>query len=158
MKGYIDTVLSHHALDGVYYDWNVALYCHNPRHVGGEVIPSKIPSMGAHAFSPLGHWDMDELVDLMEWTRKRVGQDGLVIVHNTMVPCAAIENFADYVVAMEWGYGKLSTGAPDLADLPLGLARGNYRLIAGIRFSTRELPAYSRYGEACSSFLLKKST
>ncbi len=62
---------------------------------------------------------MDELVELMEWTRRRVGPDGLVIVHNTMVPCAATENFADHIVAMEWGYGQLSSAAPPLADLPL---------------------------------------
>jgi len=55
----------------------------------------------------------------MEWTRRRVGPEGLVIVHNTMLPCTAIENFADYVVAMEWGYGMLSRGVPRPQDLPL---------------------------------------
>jgi hypothetical protein len=123
LKQYIDTVLTHHALDGVYYDWNVALYCHNPAHTSSDGTavppPGNSPPLGALAQSPLGHWDMDELLDLMEWTRRRVGPDGLVIVHNTMVPCAATENFADYVVAMEWGYGQLATAAPPLEDLPL---------------------------------------
>jgi hypothetical protein len=36
-----------------------------------------------------------------------------------MVPMAAIENYADGIVAMEWGYAKLRSGAPALADLPL---------------------------------------
>lgn len=118
LKQYIDTVLTRHRLDGVYYDWNVALYCHNQRH-GNADSSGESPRLGAMAQSPAGHWDMDELLDLMEWTRKRVGQNGLVIIHNTMSPCAATENFADYVVAMEWGYGKLAVAAPSLSELPL---------------------------------------
>ncbi len=117
----IDTVLAHHPLDGVYYDWNVALYCHNLAHAPAPGAAGSAPAAGCgtHAFSPAGHWDVDELIALMEWTRQRVGRDGLVIVHNTMVPCAATENLADCVVAMEWGYGRLSSGAPELAALPL---------------------------------------
>ena len=55
----------------------------------------------------------------MEWTRRRVGPGGLVIVHNTTTPMFATENFADYVVATEWGYRKWTDRAPDLQDLPL---------------------------------------
>lgn len=117
-KGYVDTVLSHHALDGVYYDWNCALYCQNPEHAPGKT-PAAGAGLGGPALSPAGHCDFDELVDLMEWTRRRVGPDGLAIVHNTMVPCVIVENFVDSVVAMEWGYGKLSSAAPALDDLPL---------------------------------------
>jgi hypothetical protein len=116
-KNYVDTVLSHHDLDGTYYDWNLALYCHNVRHAG--MVEPPAPGIGALASSPAGHWDMDELLELMQWTRRRVGPDGLMIVHNTMVPMAATENFADRVVAMEWGYAPLSLAAPDLGDLPL---------------------------------------
>jgi hypothetical protein len=116
---YIDKVLAHHPLDGTYYDWNVALYCHNTRHVPGCEGAPRDPGLGGWAFSPAGHWDMDELLDLMAWTRQRVGPDGLMIIHNTMVPMAATENYADYVVAMEWGYSRLATGAPALGDLPL---------------------------------------
>jgi hypothetical protein len=115
-KQYVDTVLSHHDLDGTYYDFNVALYCHNAAH---EDLPPVSPGMGDWAHSPAGHWDIDELMDLMDWTRRRVGPDGLMIVHNTMVPMAAAENYADYVVTMEWGYSKLITDAPALGDLPL---------------------------------------
>ncbi len=108
LKLSIDRVLKNHPLDGVYYDWNVALLCSNPLHEGGDgASPAK------------GHWDMDELLDLMEWTRRRVGMNGLVIVHNTTVPMYAVENFADYVVATEWGYRKWTDRAPDLEDLPL---------------------------------------
>jgi hypothetical protein len=109
LKFSIDRVLSHHPLDGVYYDWNVALLCSNPLHEGSRdrAAPAK------------GHWDMDELLELMEWTRRRVGPRGLVIVHNTTTPMFATENFADYVVATEWGYQKWTDRAPDLEDLPL---------------------------------------
>ncbi len=108
LKLSIDRVLRNHPLDGVYFDWNVALLCLNPLHEG------KTAGQPAR-----GHWDIDELMDLMEWTRKRVGPDGLVIIHNTMVPMFATENFADHVVATEWGYQKWTERAPDLTDLPL---------------------------------------
>jgi len=87
----------------------VALLCCNPRHEGSR--DPKAPAKG--------HWDIDELLDLMEWTRMRVGPRGLIIVHNTTTPMFAVENFADYVVATEWGYGKWTERAPDLQDLPL---------------------------------------
>ncbi len=109
LKLSIDRVLKNHPLDGVYYDWNVALLCANPLHEPG----------GDRAAPAKGHWDMDELLDLMEWTRRRVGKGGLVIVHNTTTPMYAVENFADYVVATEWGYRKWTDQAPDLEDLPL---------------------------------------
>ncbi len=119
LKFTIDRVLTNHRLDGVYYDWNVALYCNNPLHVGqfsNGISPQN--AVGALALSKTGHWDMDELIRLMEWTRKRVGPDGLIILHNTMAPMFATENFADYVVGMEWGYGTLLTGVPPVGDLP----------------------------------------
>lgn len=105
LKGSIERVLTQHALDGVYYDWNVALLCSNPSHVPrGDAAD---------------HWDMDELLQLMEWTRARVGPRGLVIIHNTTTPMFAAENFADHIVANEWGYGKWSGKGPALQDLPL---------------------------------------
>jgi hypothetical protein len=109
LKLSVDRVLKNHPLDGVYYDWNVALLCSNPLHEAG----------GDRTAPAQGHWDMDELLDLMEWTRSRVGMGGLIIVHNTTTPTFAVENFADYVVATEWGYRKWTDRAPDLEDLPL---------------------------------------
>jgi len=108
LKHSIDRVLKNHPLDGVYYDWNVALLCCNGGHEG-----KKPGEMGAE------HWDIDELLDLMEWTRRRVGPRGLVIVHNTTTPMYATENFADHVVANEWGYGTWKDDGPELAELPL---------------------------------------
>lgn len=109
LKFSVDRVLKKHPLSGVYYDWNVALLCYNPLHEPNreQASPAK------------GHWDIDELIELMEWTRRRVGPGGLVIVHNTTTPMFATENFADYVVATEWGYRKWTDRAPDLDDLPL---------------------------------------
>jgi hypothetical protein len=108
LKTSIDRVLTHHPLDGVYYDWNVALLCCNPRH-------EKPTTHSATA----AHWDIDELLNLMEWTRQRVGPRGLVIIHNTTTPMFATENFADDIVANEWGYGKWTGKGPGLQELPL---------------------------------------
>jgi hypothetical protein len=108
LKASIDRVLTNHPLDGVYYDWNVALLCCNSRHEGKPAGPMVS-----------AHWDIDELLNLMEWTRRRVGPNGLVIVHNTTTPMYATENFADFVVANEWGYGKWSENGPELRELPL---------------------------------------
>jgi hypothetical protein len=108
LKASIDRVLTDNPLDGVYYDWNVALLCYNPRH---EKLEAGQPAAG--------HWDIDELLNLMEWTRRRVGPRGLVIIHNTTTPMFATENFADDIVANEWGYGKWSGKGPNLQELPL---------------------------------------
>jgi hypothetical protein len=108
LKTSIDRVLTQHPLDGVYYDWNVALLCCNPRH-------EKSTAHSAMA----AHWDIDELLNLMEWTRHRVGPKGLVIIHNTTTPMFATENFADDIVANEWGYGKWTGQGPALQELPL---------------------------------------
>jgi len=86
-------------------DWNVALFCSNPLHLEREtdaISTDKLQQSFAQSLA--GHWDMDELIELMEWTRQRVGPDGLIIVHNTMVPMFVTENFANYVVAMEWDF------------------------------------------------------
>ena len=116
LKLSIDRVLKNHPLDGVYYDWNVALYCCNAAHEGKEA--------GQVA---AGHWDIDELLNLMEWTRRRVGPNGLVIVHNTTTPMFTMENFADDIVANEWGYGAWKDPGPALQDLPLEWSLVNAR-------------------------------
>jgi hypothetical protein len=108
LKESVDRVLRGHRLDGVYYDWNVALLCNNPLHEP----KTKNPVAAAH-------WDIDELLQLMEWTRFRVGPHGMVIIHNTTTPMFVMENFADYIGANEWGYGKWTGDGPALEDLPL---------------------------------------
>jgi hypothetical protein len=125
LKHSIDRVLQNHPLDGVYYDWNVALFCCNPLHEG------KATNATAQ-----GHWDIDEMLDLMEWTRHRVGARGLVIVHNTTTPMFALENFADHIVATEWGYRKWTNSAPDLQDLPLEWSLAGARSRGVISYGT----------------------
>ena len=116
----VDRVLKNHAFDGVYYDWNVALFCNNPRHVGKQSSGvSGERGLAGLAISPTGHWDIDELIQLVEWTRRRVGPEGLFIIHNTLAPMFTTENFADHVVGMEFSYGRIATAMPPLEDLPL---------------------------------------
>ncbi len=133
LKLSIDRVLQNHPLDGVYYDWNVALHCCNPLHEGKSA-----------AAAADGHWDMDELLELMAWTRQRVGPKGLVIVHNTTTPMFALENLADYVVATEWGYRKWTGRAPDLEDLPLEWSLAGARSRGVISYGTIDSSAPRR--------------
>jgi hypothetical protein len=119
LESYVDQTLSKHKFDGVYYDWNIPLYCNNPFHNGKEEISKHDQSrLGIMNITPDGHRDIDELIEVMEWTRERVGPGGLVIIHNTMAPMFVTENFANYVVSMEWGYGKLIRDVPPLTELP----------------------------------------
>jgi len=116
----VDRVLKNHKFDGVYYDWNIALYCNNPLHVGKTttgVSPDK--GLGTLSISPTGHWDIEGLLNVMEWTRERVGPDGVVIVHNTLAPMFATENFATYVLGMEFSYGTINVSMPKPEELPL---------------------------------------
>ncbi|MCW5980759.1 MAG: hypothetical protein KIT09_21945 [Bryobacteraceae bacterium] len=115
----VDRVLKNHNFDGVYYDWNIAMYCNNPLHVSKPEAAPCGKGLAALAQSPAGHWDIDELLELVEWTRKRVGKEGLFIVHNTLVPMFATENFADRVVGMEFGYARARAEMPKVAELPL---------------------------------------
>jgi len=120
LKFSIDRVLKNHDFDGVYYDWNIAMFCNNPLHVGQDSNGvSSDKGLGAIALSETAHWDMEELLELVEWTRARVGPEGIIILHNTLVPMFATENFANYVVGMEFSYGKLSVSVPHPRDLPL---------------------------------------
>ena len=116
-ESYVDRVLKNHNLDGVYYDWNVSLLCSNPSHVQkttDDVSPDKAVPAPAD-----DHLDIDELIELMEWTRQRLGPDGLIMIHNTRAPMLVTENFANYVVATEWGYKQLADSTPKLYELPL---------------------------------------
>jgi len=150
----IDTVLKNHKLDGVYYDWNVALYCNNPLHVG-KTSNGVSGQTGMLALSPTGHWDMDELLELMEWTRERVGPEGLILLHNTMAPMFATENFADRVVGMEWGYGQLSRSVPPVQELPLewGFVNARSRGVIGYGSIAESAPAWVRKRFALDTLL-----
>jgi len=133
----VDRALRNYPFDGVYYDWNQPLYCNNALHVGkatNGVSPAN--GLGSYALSPTGHWDVDELLELMEWTRERVGPNGLILVHNSMNPMLAVENFANAVCTMEWGYGQLCSAMPRPADLPLEWNMAGARSRAVIEYGT----------------------
>jgi len=137
LKFCIDRVLKNHRFDGVYYDWNIAMFCNNPLHTGRK--PAGGPDgkgLASLAISETGHWDIDELIQLMEWTRQRIGPDGLLIVHNTLVPMFTTENFADHVVGLEFGYGRVSLSMPPLSDLPLEWSWAGARSRAAINVGT----------------------
>jgi len=136
-KSYVDTVLKHQNFDGVYYDWNLALYCNNPLHEGKTTngVTGK-KGLASYAFSPTGHWDVDELLEVVEWSRERVGPNGLLMLHTTLAPMFATENFADYVVGMEFGYGEISTAMPKPNQLPLEWNFGGARSRADIEYGT----------------------
>lgn len=133
----VDRVLKNYPFDGVYYDWNQPLYCNNALHVGkgtNDVSPAN--GLASYALSPTGHWDVDELLELMEWTRERVGPKGLILVHNSMNPMLAVENFTNAVCTMEWGYGQLSSAMPRPEDLPLEWNMAGARSRAVIEYGT----------------------
>lgn len=88
----IDRVLTHHAFSGVYYDWCCGDECCNPRHQAG----------GGR------HWDQKKLQELLEWSHKRVGEEGAVYLHLTYVPNVPAENLASLVLTEESPSGRMS--------------------------------------------------
>ncbi len=79
----IDRMLTALPFKGVYYDWCFGLECENRAHAPGR------------------HWDNDKLLEFLEWTRKRVGEDGEVYLHMTAHPSLALENLATVVLTDE---------------------------------------------------------
>ncbi len=136
-KHSVDTVLTNHDFDGVYYDWNVPLFCGNSLHVDSK-DKIKVDSKGLAAISDnrYTHWDVDELIELMEWTRAKVGADGIINIHNTLMPMFATENFANNVVGMEFTYGVLTKSMPHPSQLPLEWSFGGARPRGVITYGT----------------------
>lgn len=86
----IAQTLDHHAFNGLYFDWCMGLECIHPVHNGGK-----------------RHWDNDQLLKLMEWSRNRIGNDGRLYLHLTNVPSFALENMADMVLTEESEYYEI---------------------------------------------------
>ena len=89
-RGTIAQVLDNHAFNGVYYDWCMGLECINGAHGNGR-----------------RHWDNDRLLDLVEWSRAKVGRDGRIYLHLTNVPSLAIENLGDNILVEESEYFEI---------------------------------------------------
>lgn len=87
----IDEILTQLPFKGVYYDWCFGLECENRAH------------------SPGRHWDNDKLLELIEWTRERVGEDGEVYLHLTAHPSLAVENIATVILTDERSEARIST-------------------------------------------------
>lgn len=83
LKDLIKKVLGKHKFDGVYYDCYDYNYCNNPAHSSGE------------------HNMIDDFIEMTEWTRKAVGKDGVLSIHQSTVPSVIIENFCDAILTME---------------------------------------------------------
>ncbi len=82
-KRTIDAPLSRHAFDGIYYDWCFPEPCLNKAH------------------RPYRHWDVESFIDLLEWTRERVGPKGEMYLHMSQVPFITAGNMATYILDLE---------------------------------------------------------
>ncbi|MCP5116075.1 MAG: hypothetical protein GY953_35055, partial [bacterium] len=70
--------------DGIYYDWVIAIPCNHPRHRPGL------------------HLGTDGVIDLLGWTRRLIGADGVMILHSSgWWPSITFENFGDLIVNLE---------------------------------------------------------
>ena len=89
-KKTIEMPLDNHAFSGMYYDWCMGLECINPAHNHGK-----------------RHWDNDQLLRLIEWSRQRAGDQGKLYLHLTNVPSLALENMANMVLTEESVYSEI---------------------------------------------------
>ncbi len=80
----IDEVLGHHRFNGVYYDWCEGIECMNPGH-------------GA------AHWDICELLEMLAWSHKRIGDEGALYIHLTGNPNLIAGNMSSLVITEECG-------------------------------------------------------
>lgn len=83
LKRSIDTVLTRHAFDGLYYDWTFPMACRNRSHRGYV------------------HWDIEAFMDHLAWSLERVGPDGILYLHMSLEPFVMAENLATCVLVYE---------------------------------------------------------
>jgi len=96
----VETAYRELGFDGIYYDWMTALPCNNQKHRAGL------------------HLGTDGVIDLLAWTRRLIGPDGVLILHSSgWRPSITFENFGDLVVNME----NLSSaeGFLSMEDIPI---------------------------------------
>jgi len=80
----IETAYRELGFDGIYYDWMEALPCNHKAHAGGAV-----------------HLGIDGVVDLLAWTRRLIGPQGVLFLHSSTASSVAFENFGDVLITME---------------------------------------------------------
>lgn len=95
LRGYIEQVLREFDFDGVYFDGVHPFYCEH----GGTA-----------------HYTVTEMLELMEWTRRLIGDEKYLVIHQTGAPWIAAENLSDLSVIMEnvCGFPNFEACIPDL--------------------------------------------
>lgn len=83
LKRNIDTVLAKHDFAGIYFDWTLAMPCTHRGH------------------RPHAHWDIEGFIDVLQWTRNRIGPDGILYLHMSCEPFIMAENLATCVLMNE---------------------------------------------------------
>jgi hypothetical protein len=111
LKKYVREVIESYGFDGAYYDGLSPRYCDHPEHDGGKV-----------------HSSMDEMIDLVRYTRELVGDDGLVILHNTSNAYIGLENYCNSGLSMEdvCGYANFTKEVPSNGSFGEVFRYGNH--------------------------------
>ncbi|MBS7610913.1 hypothetical protein KEJ27_01675 [Candidatus Bathyarchaeota archaeon] len=86
LKKYVEKVVKTLGFDGVYYDYAHYWFCSNRHHSRGD------------------HTNIDELIEFLEYTRSLVGEDGVILLHQSgWFPSVLVENYADgHIMLEDW--------------------------------------------------------
>ncbi len=105
LKDIEDRMFRQTPVDGIYYDWMGAFTCYNTAHGSGK------------------HYSIDGVLDMLRWTRERLGDDGLIVGHigggAGEYPCATLEAYTTGVVTLEELYH--GTKLPMIDDVQASL-------------------------------------
>lgn len=84
LKGYVRKVVKTLGFDGIYYDYSQYWFCNNNLHGKGD------------------HTSVEGLIDFMEYTRGLLGEDGVMLLHQSgWWPSVLVENYADGHIMFE---------------------------------------------------------
>ncbi|MEM2930564.1 MAG: DUF6259 domain-containing protein [Thermoproteota archaeon] len=84
LKEYVEKVIKTLGFDGVYYDYAHYWFCNNRLH------------------SKHDHSIIDDAIEFLEYTRKLVGKDGIILLHQSgWFPCVLITSYADAQIMLE---------------------------------------------------------
>jgi len=100
LKKYVEKVVKTLGLDGVYYDYAHYWFCNNRLHNKGD------------------HTNIDDLIEFLEYTRSLVGEDGIILLHQSgWFPSVLVENYADgHIMLEDWSEWR---ELPPLEKFPL---------------------------------------
>jgi len=84
LKEYVKKVVKTLGFDGIYYDYSQYWFCNNKLHGKGD------------------HTSIDGLIDFLEYTRGLLGDDGVMLLHQSgWWPSVLVENYADGHIMFE---------------------------------------------------------